>query len=78
MKEFNVNSMDDFLELEAGELLGILTSMIVEDENYDSVSMIIERLNTNHGDFRYVFSCERINENEDLSIIDKIKKRFIK
>ena len=37
--------------------------------------MIITKIGSNHGNFKYTITCERI-ETEKVSLLDKVKKWF--
>ena len=74
MKEIVVNEAKDNLHLELIEALGLLTTETVAND-MDVGEMIITKIGSNHGNFKYTITCERI-ETEDVSLLDKIKKWF--
>ena len=75
MKEVTIESSEDLLHLEVIDLLGLLATMTI-DKDCDSITMLVKRIGSNYGDFEYDFTCNRIVENEELSIMDKIKRWF--
>ena len=74
MKEIVVKDSKDILHLELIEALGLLTAETIASD-CDVGEMIITKISSNQGNFKYTITCERINEKEE-SIIDKIKRWF--
>lgn len=72
MKEININSSEDLLHLEVVDLLGLLATMAV-DENCD-ITMIVQRISSNHGNFEYALHCKRVKESE--SFVGKLRRWF--
>ena len=73
MKEIVVNEAKDILHLELIEALGLLTAETVSND-CEVGEMIITKIGSNHGNFKYTITCEKINEKIPLK--DKIKKWF--
>ena len=73
MKEIEINEGKDILHLELIEALGFLTAETLNKE-CDVGEMVITKIGTNHGNFKYTITCEKINEKIPLK--DKIKKWF--
>ena len=73
MKEIEINEGKDILHLELIEALGFLTAETLNNE-CDVGEMVITKIGTNHGNFKYTIKCEKINEKIPLK--DKIKKWF--
>ena len=71
MKE--ISTSEDLLHLKVIELMGMLAAMTVE-EDCKSVTMLIQRIGSSHGNFEFNITCEKLNE--DLSLTDKIKRWF--
>lgn len=74
MKEIVVNEAKDILHLELIEALGLLTAETVSND-CEVGEMIITKIGSNHGNFKYTITCERI-ETEKISLLDKVKKWF--
>ena len=73
MKEIEINEGKDILHLELIEALGFLTAETVSND-CEIGEMIITKIGSNHGNFKYTITCEKINEKIPLK--DKIKKWF--
>ena len=73
MKEIEINEGKDILHLELIEALGFLTAETVSND-CEVGEMIITKIGSNHGNFKYTITCEKINEKIPLK--DKIKKWF--
>ena len=74
MKEISVKNSNDILHLELIEALGLLTAETVSND-CEVGEMIITKIGSNHGNFKYTITCERI-ETEDVSLLDKVKRWF--
>lgn len=74
MKEIVINDGKDILHLELIEALGLLTAETVSND-CEVGEMIITKIGSNHGNFKYTIKCERI-ETDDVSLFDKVKRWF--
>ena len=74
MKEIFIKEGKDILHLELIEALGLLTAETVSND-CEVGEMIITKIGSNHGNFKYTITCERI-ETKDVSLLDKVKKWF--
>ena len=74
MKEISVKNSNDILHLELIEALGLLTAETVSND-CEVGEMIITKIGSNHGNFKYNITCERI-ETEEVSLLDKVKRWF--
>jgi len=68
-----VNDNEEILSMEVHELVKLLASITLA-EDCGGVTMLIKS-KSNHGDFLYKFSCNKIEE-QSQSRIDKIKGWF--
>lgn len=73
MKEIVVNEAKDILHLELIEALGLLTTETVAND-MDVGEMIISKINSNKGSFKYTIRCEKIVEKK--SLFECIKRWF--
>ena len=73
VKEIEVKSDMDILHLELIEALGLLTIETISN-GYECGEMIIEKLDSNHGSFKYTITCEKVTEK--VGVLDKIKGWF--
>lgn len=69
MKEIIMKD-EDFLHLELIEALALLTAETISND-FDAGEMVIQKINSNYGSFKYTISCEKIKEKS--SIFDKIR-----
>ena len=72
--EKTIKNGEDILHLELIEALGLLTTETVAND-MDVGEMIITKIGSNHGNFKYTITCERI-ETEDVSLLDKVIRWF--
>lgn len=73
MKEIEIKNGEDILHLELIEALGLLTTETVAND-MDVGEMIIHKINSNRGSFKYTIRCEKIVEK--ISLSERIKRWF--
>ncbi len=66
-----IKNAKDIMHLDVVELFGLLAAMATEDEC--DVGMEVHNLSS---EFKFYVSCERVQDTEEESIIDKIKRWF--
>jgi len=73
VKVVTIENSEDILHLELIEALGLLAAETIVN-GYDSGDMIISKIDSNHGSFKYTISCVRITEK--VGVLEKIRGWF--